>query len=183
MDENETIDDVLEELEEVEEDTTDDTDWKALALKNQGIAKRLQTKLAKASEKKEEPAPAKETKTEFQTGKLDETQLDYLDLKGISDQDEIDIIERIVAKTGQTVRQALKDDYVVAKLESLRAEKEVKDATPSSTKRSGSGTGDNLATALAKFNKDGTLPDDYTLRTAVVNALEKQSSGNAPSWH
>ena len=44
---NEEVDEV-EELPEVQEGEEDTTDWKALALKNQGIAKRLKTKLDKS---------------------------------------------------------------------------------------------------------------------------------------
>lgn len=114
-------------------------------------------------------------------GELDETQLDYLDLKGISDSDEIDIIQKVIAKTGQTVRQALKDDYVVAKLEKLRADRAVKDATPSSTKRGGNQTTD-IAAAVARFEQTGALPDDFETRSAIVNAIEAKTSHNVPRW-
>jgi hypothetical protein len=116
------------------------------------------------------------------TGQLDETALDYLDLKGVSDPDEISIIEKVIAKTGQTVREALKDDYVQSKLDSIRQEKAVKNATPSSTKRGGNQQGD-IASALAKFEQTGELPDDFTLRTAVVNAKVESSNTNKPAWH
>lgn len=170
--------DEFEELDDVEE--TDTTDWKAEAqkLREKAIAQRERTKLLKEQVKaltpKKEEAPAK-------TGELDETQLDYLDVKGITDQDEIDIISKVIAKTGQTVRQALKDDYVTSKLEALRADKAVKDATPSSTKRSGNQQGD-LAGAIAKFDANGELPNDFTLRSAVVNAISSRSQGK-PNWH
>jgi hypothetical protein len=127
-----------------------------------------------------EPKP--EPKPEAKTGELDETQLDYLDLKGISDQDEIDIIQKVMAKTGQTVRQALQDDYVKSKLEALRQEKAVKNAMPGSNRR-GSGQTDDLAQALAKFEQTGELPDDFALRSAVVNAKADRESTNKPSWY
>lgn len=130
-----------------------------------------------------EPKQKEPTKSEDKgtPGELDETQLDYLDLKGISDDDEIAIVQTVMAKTGQTVRQALKDEYVQSRLEKLRAEKAVKDATPSSTKRSAGQTND-VAAALAKFEQTGVLPEDYTLRTAVVNALESKSDVSKPRW-
>lgn len=137
-------------------------------------ASQLRKKLGKDDSK---PEPKKSESTSG----LDETQLDYLDLKGISDSDEIDIIQKVVAKTGQTVRQALKDDYVIAKLESLRADKSVKNATPSSTKRGGNQSND-VATALAKFEQTGELPNDYALKTQVVNALVDKGNSNKPAW-
>lgn len=175
------IDDVLDDepLEEVEE--TDDTDWKAEAqkLREKAIASRERTKALKAQVK--ELTPAK-VEPKVKTDELDEAQLDYLDLKGITDQAEIDIIQKIVAKTGMTVRQALQDDYVTSKLDALRAEKEVKGAIPSSTKRGG-GQVDTLTVAIAKFEKDGSLPDDFKLRSDVVNAIADKNNGNKPSWH
>ena len=136
------------------------------------------TRLKRLVESKRDEAPQKQ-----KTGELDETQLDYLDLKGITDQDEIDLIQKVMRSTGQTVRQALKDEYVVDRLEKLRAQREVKNATPSSTKRSGSGQANDLALAISKFEQTGQLPEDFTLRSAVVNAMEARTNGNKPAWH
>ena len=139
----------VEEIEEVdetpEEDLTPDTDWEAEAKKARGIAQRLRTKLTKATETKKVEPKVEPVKKEPNTGELDETALDFLDLKGITEDDDIALIENIIAKTGQTVRQALKDEYVVSKLESLKQAREVKAATPSGTKRSGA-TGDSGTT-------------------------------------
>lgn len=181
--ENEPIvDDPIEEdtLEEIPEDAPDDTDWKALAHKNAGIAKRALTKLEKANKPKEEPKVAK-SEPKAQTEGLDETQLDFLDLKGITDDDDIKVIEGVVKKTGMTVRQALQDEYVVSKLKELKDQREVKDATPSSTKRTGQ-SGTTLEAAIAKFDRDGSLPDDFKLRSEVVNAVVDRKSGTKPSW-
>lgn len=179
---NETTE-VEETLEETpEEELTPETDWEAEAKKARGIAQRLRTKLTKATEKKvvvEQPNPVKEDAPK--TGELDETVLDFLDLKGITDSDEIDVIQKVMQKTGQTVRQALKDDYVVSKLDSLRKEKQVKDATPSATKRGGNQSND-ISAALAKFEQTGELPTDFETRTAVINAKVSKDSPNKPSW-
>lgn len=184
MDENEVIiDDALEDdtLEDIPEDAPDDTDWEAIAKKNAGIAKRALTKLAKANKPKEEPKVEKKPEPKAQTEGLDETQLDYLDLKGITDDEDIKVIEGVVKKTGMTVRQALKDEYVIKKLESQKEQREVKDAIPSSTKRTGQ-SGGTLEQAIAKFERDGTLPDDFKLRSEVVNAVVDKKNGNKPSW-
>lgn len=185
MDENDQIiEDALEDdtLEDIPEDDNDDdkTDYKALAKKNAGIAKRALTKLKKANEPKEEPKVAK-TEPKAQTEGLDETQLDYLDLKGITDDDDVKVIENIVKKTGMTVRQALKDEYVVEKLKALKEKREVKDATPSGTKRTGQ-TGGSLEQAIAKFERDGVLPTDFKLASEVTNAIVAKSGTNRPSW-
>lgn len=181
--------------EELEDDSVD---WKAKAEELKGIAKRRATQLkklkdaaTKASEAAKAAAAAKEADSEpnsrpakSKTGELDDTQLDYLDLKGVNDQDEIDVIQSIVNKTGLTVRQALKDDYVVKKLEAIRAEKALKDATPSGTKRSGSGTGDSLDLAIAKYEQSGfkNLPEDFELRSKVVDAIAAKQNSNKPKW-
>lgn len=180
--ENEIIEDTTDEeiLEDVEE--TDTTDWKAEAEKARGIAQRLKTKLEKANKPKEEKVEKQvPVKTDAEPGGLDETQLDYLDLKGISDQDDIDLIEKVMAKTGQTLREILKDDYVQSKLETNKQARAVKDATPSSTKRGGNQSTD-LASAIAKFEASGTLPTDFALASAVVNAIADRGSASKPSW-
>lgn len=142
----------------------------------EGRAKRLRKDLGIEGESKkdEKPAPA--------ASGLDETQLDYLDLKGISEDEDIEVIQKVIAKTGQTVRQVLKDDYVIAKLAALKAERDVKDATPSSTKRSGTSTSNDVDTAIAHYERTKELPADFQLRSAVVNRLEARSSASKPSW-
>jgi len=130
-----------------------------------------------------EPAPVESPKKpEAQQANLDETQLDYFDLKGYSDSDEVEVFHKIMLKTGMSPREVLKDEYALAKVRAIRDEKAVKDATPSSTKRGGSQTGD-LAQALAKFEQTGELPDDFALRSAVVNAKADKENTNKPTWH
>lgn len=177
-------------LPEIEEGQEDTTDWKAEAqkLREKAIAQRERTKtlkqqLADAKKAVEVVAGSNKTSTQPKTGELDETQLDYLDLKGISDQDQIDLIQKVMKNSGQTLRQTLRDDYVLARLETIKKEKEVKDATPSSTKRGGSGTND-VATALARYEQSGfkDLPEDFALRSAVVNAMAEKTNSNKPAW-
>lgn len=181
--ENEIIEETIDEelLEDIEE--TDTTDWKAEAEKARGIAQRLKTKLEKANKPKEEkvekPVPVKKEAT---TDGLDETQLDYLDVKGITEDDDISIIERHVKRTGETVRQALKDDYVQSKLEANKQARAVKDATPSSTKRSGNQQSE-ASSIISKFEATGVMPEDFASREVIVDYLVKKDRSNAPSWH
>lgn len=117
-----------------------------------------------------------------QTDGLDENALDFLDLKGITENEDIQLIESIVRKTGQTVRQVLKDDYVVSKLESNKKAREVREATPSATKRSNANSADSVALAMAKFEQTGQLPDDFDLRSKVVDLIASRDSSKVPSW-
>jgi hypothetical protein len=194
MDENKNEEAEVEEtldLPEVEEGQEDTTDWKAEAqkLREKAIAQRERTKSIKQRAKDAEAKVAELSKTSPQTpaatktGELDETALDYLDLKGITEAEDIKVIETIVKKTGMTVREALKDEFVSAKLRANLEKREVKDATPGATKRSGS-TGDTLERAVAKYEQSGykDLPEDFELRAKVVNAVEKKSNPNKPSW-
>ncbi len=145
---------------------------------------RLQRELKKTEKKLGiEPEAKKPAPSKKETSGLDDTQLDYLDLKGISDQEDIDVIEKIMTRTGQSLREVLKDDYVVSKLDANKAAREVQNATPGSTKRSNAASSDNVALAVARFEKDGVLPDDFALRSKVVDAIEARTNNNAPSWH
>lgn len=194
MEENKNEEAEVEEtldLPEVEEGQEDTTDWKAEAqkLRDKAIAQRERTKSIKARAKDAEAKVAEltgKTAEPTKTSTLDETALDYLDLKGISESEDIKVIESIIKKTGMTVREALKDEYVTAKLTANKAAREIRDATPSSTKRSGSQT-DTLERAIAKYKAAGLksegLPEDFALRSQVVNAIAKEQDTNKPSWH
>jgi len=176
---NEETEIELEPEEETPEaDLTPETDWEAEAKKARGIAQRLRTKLTKAEEKKVVVEATKPVKEVPKTGELDETQLDYLDLKGVTDADEIDIIQKVIAKTGQTVRQALKDEYVVSKLDALRKDKEVKGATPSSTKRGGNNATDDENYWFQKYEQDGKLPENMPKGMDIKLVNRKASQGD-----
>lgn len=173
------VTDLKAETKEVQETT----DWKAKYEETEGRLRRAETKLEKSKIEKKAEAKA-EAIVKEKTGELDETQLDYLDLKGINEPEDIDAIQKVMLKTGMTVRQALKDDYVQSRLTALKAGREVKSATPSSTKRGGNGGGSDLAIALAKYEQSGykDLPADFALRSAVVNATADKTNPNKPSW-
>ena len=143
----------------------------------EGRAKRLRKDLGLESPEKIVEKP------KTPTGELDETTLDYLDLKGITETEDIKEIEKVIAKTGMTARQALKDEYVISKLKSNKETREAKAAVPSNTKRSGSSASDNLELAIAKYERTGELPKDFALRSAVINAKVEQENTNKPFWH
>jgi len=126
-------------------------------------------------------AGLKKEEKPVKTDELDETQLDYLDLKGVSESEDVKVVEDIVKKTGMTVRQALKDDYVIARLAANKAQREVKNATPGNTKRAGGQVGD-IASAVEKFKETGQLPEDRELADAVVDSVAKAGNDRLPPW-
>lgn len=135
--------------------------------------------------KPEKPVPSSpESKVAPQnaTGELDETQLEVLDLRGISETEDIEVIQKVMAKTGQTLRQVLKDDYVVSTLKAQKDARAVQNAMPGNSKRSGGAT-QGFDAALAKFDATGELPSDFALRSAVINAKVDRESATTPPWH
>lgn len=182
---------VTEEIEETEEapEPSDDLDTLKAQLKKyeeRGITQRERTRALKAEiEKLKKAVVPKDAPHKENKGELDETQLDYLDLKGVSEPEDIDLIQKVVTRTGQTVRQALKDEYVQEKLKANQAKRELKSATPSNTKRASGGQSDDLAAAIAKYEASGfkELPSDFKLRAAVVDAVMDRQAGNKPAWH
>lgn len=189
MDTNETQDVVTEEVVEETEEGTDATEetteetkaakpTETLEQKEARLARQLEQtrkKLGKDNEEKVETPKAK-------TGKFDDTTLDYLDLKGVTESEDIKVVQDVATKTGMTVREVLKDEYVVSKLDANRKNRELKAATPSSTKRGDGNTSDSIDAAIAKFDATQKLPEDFALRTKVVNAIADRDKGSRPSW-
>lgn len=167
---------------EVAEETTEETEEEAdvITVPKSEWNKTQQTV---GSLKREIKTLKKSTESQKETpaGELAESQLEFLELKGISDDDEVSIIAKFVEKTGQTVRQALRDDYVQTKLNALKSDKAVKNATPGATKRGGNQQ-TNISAAIAKFERTGELPDDFETRTEVVNSITNKGGSSNPPW-
>ena len=187
---NEEVVEVEENLDlpAVDEGEDDTTDWKAEAekLQHKAISQRERTKtlkkeLAEARKAVGVVAGSKETPSQPK-GELDATQLDYLDLKGYTESEDINFIQTVIKKTDQTLREVLKDDYVIAKLASFKAARDVKAATPSSTRRGGDVSGD-ISAAVAKFEATGVMPDDFELASKVTDAVTAKGNRNKPSRH
>jgi len=178
MDTEQTTEDVIidtenDEMElEVEEEkiTLSKSEWEK-SQQTLGSLKREIKTLKKSNEPKETS----------QSEQLNDTQLNYLDVKGISETEDLKIIETFVQKTGKNVREALKDDYVTAKLASNKTAREVQEAMPSGSKRGGNQSGD-LASAIAKYEATGVLPADFKSRSDVINAFVSKGRNNKPSW-
>lgn len=172
------------ELPEVAEGEEDTTDWKELALKQQGINKRLKTKIAKAKEAKEEEKPKEPEKPEedkIKTKKSDEITLttgdkallkSYKEIKGT---DELALCENWINKYKVDLEEMLEDEVFNAKLTKLREAKKVKDATPSSTKRSAGADTSTKDYWVNKYENGTPLKDIPTeLRRDVLNARIKE---------
>lgn len=142
----------------------------------EGRAQRLRKDLGldKPEAKPEEKATPK--------GELDNADYALLTAKGIEDEDEVAFAHKTMKKWDMPLREVLRDEDFQTKLKSMRKEKEVKEATPSATKRGG-GASNDVETALAKYEQTGKLPDDFKLRSAVINAKEAKENTNKPSWH
>ena len=87
-------------------------------------------------------------------------------------------------KTGQTVRQALKDDYVIAKLKDLKISRDVKTATPSSTKRSGQQASDNEDYWFQKYESSGELPKGMPagMASRLIDRKASQDDVHTPKF-
>lgn len=129
-------------------------------------------------EKKLGVEPKQESKP---TGKLDETQLDYLDLKGISEAEDIQVIEMVMKNTGKSLRDTLKDGYVLSTLDQNRGARTVRGAIPGASKRAGV-EGSSVDLYVNKFQSTGQLPKDFETASKVVDAITAQSSDRRPRW-
>ena len=178
---------VLEDLPgDVAEGEEDKTDWKALAKKNHGIAKRYQTKLAKTKEKSEGGSEGDGKGGEGKSGKdgdekagvLDKLDRAVLRVEKITAKAEVELVEQWMKDTGRDVESILGNKHFQAELKDLRDLAATDEATPEGNKRGqGGGTKDTVEYWLAK----GTLPplDQPELRQKVVNAkIAKEKSGS-----
>lgn len=132
---------------------------------------------AKAEEKVESKA---------KTGELDETQLDYLDLKGITADEDIKIIKSVMKRTGESLRETLKDEYVIDKLKANKVQRDVKAATPSSSKRAGGDSGNNEDYYFAKFEQSGgeEFPKGISaeMKAKLVNRYAGKTDNKSPRF-
>lgn len=185
-DEDELIDEELFDEEDEDEDEEDSdkkedkskkkSNLKAKYQKLQGIAKRQRTKLNKAKEKPQDNKKVEKKVEEDEKKGLDKFDRYFLRGEGIKSEDEVKLVEKIMAETGKTVEQIVDTKYFQSELKDLRDEKATKDATPSGSKRSGSGSKGDVDYWIAK----GGLPtDNPELARKVVAARMKQKRGES----
>jgi hypothetical protein len=123
----------------------------------------------KKPEKKVEKKPASKTSSkDDEEVSLDKTDRAILRSEGIKTDDEFELVQKVMEETGKDVEGVIASKYFQSELKSLRDAREVADATPGASKRSGQSTKNDVDWWIAK----GQLPphDQPALRQKVVNA-------------
>jgi hypothetical protein len=176
----------VEETKEEESIEETPTDWEAEAKKARRMAQRYHSQLIKAREVKKEPddldeLPEERALIQPKKGELDDTSLLFLTVKGIENQEEIELVKKFAKDTGRSVKDIVSNKVFQSELAELRLDQMVKNATPTATKRGGQPQ-DNLTVAIARYEQTGKLPDDFELKSQVVNYLVEKDGGNKPAW-
>ena len=178
--ENEQLqDEEIAELPQVEEGQEDATDWKAEALKYQGLAKRYKTKAEKAKDTDTKAV----NKSKKEADSLDYGQLGFYNSKTdsvkIESDEDIEYLQKTIAETGKKQMDILGAKWFQAELKERAELRATKEATPNHDKRATTSGKDTVEYWLAK----GGLPEDQALKIKVVNArlAKEKSANNAPS--
>lgn len=175
----------FEEPESILDDAGEDTtDWKAEALKRDGMARRFQTKLKKFKElqdkaKADAEAKAKadsENKQPQDKKEFDYAEKAFLKSSGIKPSEYPFVLEKMQS-TGKSLDELLESKYFQNELQEKRELDASTEAVPKGTPRGGGATRDEVEYWIAK----GELPpsDQPELRRKVVNArleVEKNKS-------
>lgn len=156
-----------EEFVEPEEGAEDTTDYKALAAKNAGIAKRNATKLAKLKEQLKVDKKV-EQKLEEHKNEPDYAKLAYLEQKGITSDEDISWAEKQAKDSGKSLRDLFGSKWFTEELKERREAVASKEAIPNGSQRSVNSTRNTVDYWIAK----GELPpaDQRELREKVVAA-------------
>jgi hypothetical protein len=101
----------------------------------------------------------------------------FLNSAGYTDSEEQEEIQKMASNMGLSVDEAVADDFVKSRIESLRKQKEVANATPSNSKRKGS-TKDDVSYWIDKGELPPNTPENRQLRRDVVNARYKGSKSS-----
>lgn len=181
--ENEAKDDlqVPDIVETKDDEGNDTTDWKALALHNQGIAKRLRTKLAKSSEKKTEEI-TKETKTDDSKGLLEKA---FLRSAGITKKEEVEFALSKAKKWNIDVDNLVDDVDFQESLEKFRA----KQANIAATAEvQGDKSGSPVKETTEYWQAKGVPPTpadvpDRAKRIKIINEMTKLASTNGKKFY
>lgn len=169
--------DPIEDIEEVlDESGADITDWRALALKNQGIAKRYQTKLEKLREVKPEVKPEiKEPEKPQDKTSFDLAEETYLLQKGVKE-NQFSLVLEEVKKSGKSIKEVLGSRYFQEQLEVAASA----DATPQRGERGGGSAQNEVSYWIQKADRGENpfppnTPENRELRRKIAKELAKQS--------
>lgn len=168
-DQEDVIDEIVETKDDLDNDTTD---WKAEALKQQGIAKRFKSKIEKA---KVDAKVDKKVEAVLEEKGLDRLDKAILRVEKITNPKEVELVEDWMKESGKDVEAVLESKRFQAELAELREAAATKEATPSGTKRAGQAASTEVDYWIAK----GELPpsDQPELRQKVV-ARKREVAAN-----
>lgn len=160
---------------EPQEDSDDPAVLKARIkkLEEKAIAQRERTRFVKQELAK---------KDKERSDELNNADYALLAVKGYEHEEDIEFIQDKMSKWNKSLREILRDNDVLEKLKGMKIERDVKSAMPSATKRSSAGTLNNLDYWIAKEQQTGELPDNFELRTAVIDAKIARSDTSKPAW-
>lgn len=168
----EEVEDIVEEKDDAGNDTTD---WKALALKQAGMAKRFNTKLKKLVDEAKKPKPEVkvDAPAEKKEGILNALDRAVLRVEKITEPEEIELVETRLKETGRDLESLLGANWFKQELKELREKAFSFDAMPTGSKRSNQAARDSVEYWIHK----GELPpkNQVQLRRDVVNARMKKS--------
>lgn len=182
MTENDTQDVVIDDITEtVDDDGNDTTDYKALALKYQGIAKRLKTK----AEKSKEAPKAEKTETETKPEGNNLLEKAFLRSAGITDKEEVELALTTAKKWGMDIDNLVDDDDFQEKLDKFRTKKANLLAT-SGVK--GDKTGSSAKEDPSYWIAKGTPPTaeqvpDRKARVKIARAMMASEKGGAKRFY
>lgn len=158
----------------------DNFDWKAEALRLDGLNARRATKLSRlrdAGSKKIDQVPPSQDNQPPKNDKFDYGQLALLTAKGLDHADDQKYLQDLVKRTGSELRDLLSDDFVVGKLSEMKEKRTSAAALPSGDGRNAPPAADQVDYWL----NQGKLPpaDQIELRKKVVNARIARENGKS----
>lgn len=164
----------IPEIPQVNEGQEDTTDWKAEALKYQGIAKRYDTKLKKLGEVKPEAKPEVKVEQPQVKSEFDLAEKTYILANGLK-KDQIPMVLEEIKKSGKPVNETsineiLESPYFKEKLEQEAS----KEALPLNSKRGGGAARDSVDYWIARGELPPNSPENTELRRKVAKARTTQ---------
>ena len=175
-DEVEEVEEIVEQKDDAGNDTTD---WKALALKQAGMAKRFNTRLKKLADETKKPKP--EVKADAPVAKkegiLNALDRAVLRVEKITEPEEIELVELRMKETGRDLEALLAASWFKSELQELREKATSFVNMPVGSKRSNQVARDSVEYWIAK----GELPPkgQRQLRIDVVNAKMKREQNKS----
>jgi predicted nucleotide-binding protein (sugar kinase/HSP70/actin superfamily) len=171
--EEKEVEEIDEIVEEKDEEGNDTTDWKALALKNQGIAKRYKTQMEKAKAEAEAKIKEREPNTKPEVKEKTQEELSPRDIivltnANIAEEEDIDVVLDYAKFKKISVAEALKSSVVKTTL--AENEEHRRTAAAANTAPGRRGAQQKSEDSLLSEFKSGKVPetDDEMDRLALA---------------